>query len=56
MNHSAPQTKEGSVMPTCPRCQRAMTVSRIVPDQPGRETRTYHCAGCGEELLEKADT
>jgi ribosomal protein L37AE/L43A len=44
------------VMPTCRRCQRAMTVSRIVPEQPGRETRTYRCTACGEEWSEPAYT
>jgi hypothetical protein len=57
MKHSASQTGEQrSVMPTCPRCQRVMTLSRIVPEQPGYETRTYHCIGCGEELSETART
>jgi transposase-like protein len=53
MKHS--QTEDpGIIMPACPRCQRAMKVSRIVPDQPGRETRTFRCVGCGEELSETA--
>jgi hypothetical protein len=47
---------QGSVMPTCRRCQRAMTVSRIVPEQPGHETRTYRCTACGEEWSEPALT
>jgi len=55
MKHSR-HTEEGYVMPTCPRCQRAMTVSRIVPEQPGHETRTYRCAACGEEWSEPAQT
>jgi transposase-like protein len=57
MNNSAPQTDgQAAAMPTCPRCHRPMIVSRIVPDQPGHETRTYRCAACGDEISEKALT
>ena len=45
-------TDQGALTPACPRCTRAMMVSRIVPEQAGTETRTYRCAGCGEELSE----
>ena len=53
MNRTVPKTQhDGSAFPKCPRCGKAMTISRIMPAEPGHETRTYHCAGCDEERSE----
>lgn len=56
MKQSPPNPHNGFTFPNCPRCQSPMTISRIVPGEPGRETRTFHCPRCGEELSETAPT
>ena len=58
MTHSGPQNPhDGSVaLPKCPTCRTEMAISRIVPAEAGRETRTYRCARCGEELAETVPT
>jgi DNA-directed RNA polymerase subunit RPC12/RpoP len=51
-----PAQHDNITAPKCLRCQGSMTISRIVPGEPGRETRTYRCPSCGEELSQTAST
>jgi hypothetical protein len=33
----------------CPTCNAPMTLSRVVPDKPDYELRTFRCGVCGAE-------
>jgi hypothetical protein len=33
-------------LPICPRCGARMWLSRIEPDEPGRDKRTFECPQC----------
>jgi predicted RNA-binding Zn-ribbon protein involved in translation (DUF1610 family) len=35
----------------CPNCGREMMITRIMPDRPGFEQRTYECTMCGDETV-----
>lgn len=32
--------------PTCPRCSARMSMTRIEPDEPGIDRRTFECEQC----------
>lgn len=49
-----PTQHDDTAAPECPRCHSGMTISRIMPGEPGRETRTYRCQSCGEEVTQAA--
>jgi hypothetical protein len=36
----------GSERPFCPECESAMMLSRLEPDKPGFDLRTYACLMC----------
>jgi hypothetical protein len=40
------------VRPLCSKCGAKMMLSRIEPDSPGREKRTFECAACNNEVSE----
>lgn len=50
---ATPQT-DALRRPECPKCGQRMMLSRIEPDSPGYERRTFECARCGNELSEIA--
>ena len=40
------------VHPTCPKCGAAMWLTRIAPDGPGWEQRTFECQACQNETID----
>jgi hypothetical protein len=40
------------VHPTCAKCGAPMWLTRIEPDQPGVEKRTFECQACQNEAIE----
>ena len=42
-------TQDPAMHVACPACRAPMTLSRIVPDKPGCEMRTFRCTACGAE-------
>ncbi len=40
------------VHPTCAKCGAPMWLTRIEPDEPGSEKRTFECQACQNELVE----
>lgn len=38
------------IRPPCPKCGAQMLLSRIEPDKPDHDKRTFECAACGHEL------
>jgi predicted RNA-binding Zn-ribbon protein involved in translation (DUF1610 family) len=45
------QIKFPKVRHPCPMCGRHMMSTRISPEEPGYEQRTFECARCGEETI-----
>jgi transposase-like protein len=39
-------------LPTCPRCWALMWLTRIEPDKPGYDNRTFVCASCDYTITE----
>jgi ssDNA-binding Zn-finger/Zn-ribbon topoisomerase 1 len=50
-SHPTLQAKDPIARRPCPKCGKDMMISRIMPDRPGYELRTYECAGCGHDEL-----
>lgn len=48
-----PQT-EAIVRPLCSKCGAKTWLSRIEPDSPGHEKRTFECPACDSEISEVA--
>ena len=40
------------VHPTCPKCGASMWLTRIAPDGPGWEQRTFECQACQNEAID----
>jgi hypothetical protein len=40
------------VHPTCAKCGAPMWLTRIEPDEPGSEKRTFECQACQNEAIE----
>ncbi|TMI99830.1 MAG: hypothetical protein E6G97_21370 [Alphaproteobacteria bacterium] len=40
------------IRPPCPKCGAKMLLSRIEPDVPDHDKRTFECSACGHELSE----
>jgi len=40
------------VHPTCPKCGATMLLTRIGPDKPGWEQRTFECQACQNEAID----
>ena len=40
------------VHPTCAKCGAPMWLTRIEPDEPGVEKRTFECQACQNEAIE----
>ena len=40
------------VHPTCPKCGASMWLTRIAPDGPGWEQRTFECQACQNEPID----
>ena len=40
------------VHPTCAKCAAPMWLTRIEPDGPGSEKRTFECQACQNEAIE----
>ena len=38
--------------PTCERCGAPMWLTRIEPDRPHHERRTFECKACGKMVVE----
>jgi hypothetical protein len=38
-------------LPACPRCGSQMLLTRIVPDKPGYDQRTFECGQCDTEII-----
>ena len=38
----------------CPKCNWYMLITRIEPDTPGDELRTFECSKCGHEAVLRA--
>jgi transposase-like protein len=38
--------------PTCERCGAPMWLTRIEPDRPRHERRTFECKACGKTVVE----
>jgi hypothetical protein len=38
----------------CPKCNWYMSITRIEPDTPGGELRTFGCSKCGHEAVLRA--
>jgi transcription elongation factor Elf1 len=53
MNASQPtiQTKFAIARRSCPICGKDMRITRITPERPGFEQRTFECATCGDETI-----
>ena len=45
------QTKFPIACRSCPICGKDMRVTRITPERPGFEQRTFECATCGDETV-----
>ena len=43
---------EDIVHPRCAKCGAPMWLTRIEPDKPGSEQRTFECQACQNELIE----
>ena len=43
---------EDIVHPTCAKCGAPMWLTRIEPDGPGSEKRTFECQACQNEAIE----
>jgi predicted nucleic-acid-binding Zn-ribbon protein len=39
-------------LPICPKCGTRMWLSRIEPDEPGCDKRTFECPKCENEVSE----
>ncbi len=51
----ATQHTDAILRPPCPKCGAPrMMLSRIEPDSPGKERRTFECPSCGNEMTEIA--
>jgi hypothetical protein len=37
-------------LPSCPNCGSQMLLTRIVPDEPGYDQRTFECGHCDTEI------
>jgi hypothetical protein len=35
-----------TIRPPCSKCSRPLILTRIEPEEPGFDLRTYYCAGC----------
>ena len=46
---------EDIVHPTCAKCGAPMWLTRIEPDGPGSEKRTFECQACQNEAIESSD-
>ena len=48
-----PKLTNGLNQPECPKCGTAMMLTRVVPDEPGLERRSFECPMCEhlEEVL-----
>ena len=40
------------IRPVCSRCQTQMMLSRIEPDAPDHDKRTFECPACNHEISE----
>ena len=40
------------VHPTCPKCGASMLLTRIAPDGPDWEQRTFECQACQNETID----
>jgi predicted RNA-binding Zn-ribbon protein involved in translation (DUF1610 family) len=38
----------------CPRCDGYLLITRIEPDAPGYQMRTFECSKCGHEAVLRA--
>ena len=45
------QVRHRVALRPCPVCGRGMLVTRIMPDLPGFEQRTFECVRCGDETI-----
>jgi endogenous inhibitor of DNA gyrase (YacG/DUF329 family) len=45
------QTKFPIARRSCPICGKDVRVTRITPERPGFEQRTFECATCGDETI-----
>ena len=43
---------ESIIRPPCPKCGARMLLSRIEPDSPSHEKRTFECTACQSETSE----
>jgi hypothetical protein len=48
---SIPQLQD-IVHPTCAKCGAPMWLTRIEPDGPGSERRTFECQACQNEVID----
>ena len=48
------QTKHSIERYPCPKCDWYMMISRIEPDKPGYDLRTFECSRCGHEAVLRA--
>jgi hypothetical protein len=37
-------------LPVCPKCRSLMLLTRIEPDRPGYDQRTFECGQCNNEI------
>jgi hypothetical protein len=51
---SIPHTQD-IAHPTCAKCGAPMWLTRIEPDGPGSEKRTFECQACQNEVIEVVD-
>jgi hypothetical protein len=51
----ATQRTHAIIRPPCPNCGTRMMLSRIEPDSPGYEKRTFECSNCHHEVSEIAE-
>ena len=46
-----PTAPKSIAHPLCPLCGAAMSLCRIVPDQPDHDRRTFECTQCKHEYM-----
>jgi predicted RNA-binding Zn-ribbon protein involved in translation (DUF1610 family) len=44
--------QEGFTHPKCPKCGTRMFLTRIEPDRPAYDRRTFECIECGSDVVE----
>jgi hypothetical protein len=49
--HDSIQTQYPISRRPCPKCSEEMMITRIEPDIPGYDLRTFECTTCGQEAF-----